>query len=242
MHRHPHAGQLHAIGDQAVHRGRQGKSEQPETHNPVRQRHRTRRAARQRRLPVNPAGQQHLQRGQAERHGGQHRLKRDRGHVLAPEQAERRVDRVDRPVMCSATATAAASRRCLPATSRPAFHPACLVPSCPPRQSNCGSLSRLTYRSHGLAKLTGRAAGRWRKWSRPEAARSEAEQVKALRSASVCSALFPFPVGLRGRLGRQHAQRARSRFGALRGWRQADMSKYSYLSATGPPGPGAVRR
>jgi len=49
---------------------------------------RPQRAAGQRQLAVQPQGQQHLHRGQAEHHRGQQRLQRDRGQPGLSEQAE----------------------------------------------------------------------------------------------------------------------------------------------------------
>ncbi len=57
----------------------------------MRQPRRTRRAARQRQLPVDPQGQQHLQHRQAERDGRQHGLEHDRVQPGPPEQAGRDV-------------------------------------------------------------------------------------------------------------------------------------------------------
>ena len=85
MHSNPGAGELHAVGEQAVHGDRHGEREQGEADDPVRQPHRARRAARQRQLAVDPRRQQHLQRGQGERDGREHGLERDRIQPGPPE-------------------------------------------------------------------------------------------------------------------------------------------------------------
>ena len=82
---HPRAGELDAVGDQAVDRDRHGEREQRGAGQPVRQRHSARRA-RQRQLAVHPQGEQDLQPGQGQRDGRQQRLERYRAGA---EQAER---------------------------------------------------------------------------------------------------------------------------------------------------------
>ena len=79
VHGHPRAGQLHPVGDQAVHGDRHGEREQRESGHPVRDRHRPRRAACQRQLAVHPQREQHLEHGQAQRDGRQQRVRAGTG-------------------------------------------------------------------------------------------------------------------------------------------------------------------